>query len=207
MTEGKVVADISMSLDGFIAGPNAGVGNPLGDGGDRLHEWMYDLASWREPHGLPGGETNKDAEIVDEAFKNAGAVLIGRRMFDEAEGPWGEEPPFHMPVFVVTRSGRETMIKQGGTTFTFVTDGIESGLRQARAAAGDRDVSVAGGANTIQQLLKAGLLDELQIHIVPVLLGGGVRLLDQMGTAHIELEKSRVIDSPGVTHLKFRVLR
>jgi dihydrofolate reductase len=207
MTEGKVAADISMSLDGFIAGPNAGVGNPLGDGGDRLHEWMYDLASWREPHGLPGGETGKDAEVLDEAFKNAGAVLMGRRMFDEAEDPWDETPPFHMPVFVLTHSGRETMIKQGGTTFTFVTDGIESGLRQARAAAGDKDVSVAGGANTIQQFLKAGRLDELQIHIAPVLLGGGVRLFDQMGTAHIELEKSRVIDSPGVTHLKFRVLR
>jgi len=207
MTEGKVAADISMSLDGFIAGPNAGVANPLGDGGDRLHEWMYDLASWREPHGLPGGETGKDAEVLDEAFQNVGAVLMGRRMFDEAEGPWGEEPPFHMPVFVLTHSGRETMVKRGGTTFTFVTDGLESGLRQARAAAGDKDVSVAGGANTIQQLLKAGLLDELQIHIVPVLLGGGVRLFGQMGTAHVELEKSRVIDSPGVTHLKFRVLR
>jgi dihydrofolate reductase len=168
---------------------------------------MYDVASWRKPHGLPGGESGKDADVLDEAFKNAGAVLMGRRMFDEGEGPWGEEPPFHMPVFVLTHSGRETMIKQGGTTFAFVTDGIESGLKQARAAAGDKDVSVAGGANTIQQLLKAGLLDELQIHIVPVLLGDGVRLFDRMGTTHIEMEKSRVIDSPGVTHLRFRALR
>lgn len=195
-----------MSLDGFIAGPNDGPELPLGDGGERLHEWVYDLASWRERHGLAGGQTNGDAEILDEAFATTGAVILGRRMFENAKG-WGENPPFHMPVFVLTHDARETVAKEGGTTFTFVTDGIESALEQARAAAGDKDVAVAGGANAVQQYLKAGLLDELQIHVVPVLLGAGIRLFDHLGPEQIELERTRVIDSPAVTHLRFRVVK
>lgn len=204
---GKVFADISMSLDGFITGPNDGPELGLGKEGERLHQWLYDLVSWRERHGLAGGESNRDAEILEEAFKNTGAIIMGRRMFDIAEEPWGDNPPFHMPVFVVTHRAKDTLTKVGGTTFTFVTDGIESALKQAKAAAGDKDVSLAGGANIIQQFLKAGLLDEIQIHLVPILFGGGRRLFDHTGTGKIELESTRVIESPGVTHLRFRVVK
>jgi dihydrofolate reductase len=203
---GKVTFDITMSLDGYIAGPNDGLELPLGAGGERLHEWVYGLKSWREPHGLAGGETNRDAEILEESLKTTGAIVLGKRMFDNARG-WGENPPFHVPVFVLTHTGREPEAKEGGTTFTFVTDGVESALEQARAAAGDKDVAVGGGANTAQQFLKAGLLDELQIHVAPMLLGGGVRLFDQLGAQQIDLEPTRVVESPRVTHLKFRVVK
>jgi dihydrofolate reductase len=203
---GKVVTGLSMSLDGFIAGPNDSVERPLGEGGERLHQWMYDLASWRERHGLTGGNTDTDAEVLEESFKNTGAVVVGRRMFDLANG-WGDNPPFHMPVFVITHDAKEKVVKEGGTTFTFVTGGIESALEQAKAAAGDKDVSVAGGANIIQQYLSAGLLDEIQIHLVPVLLGDGRRLFDHIGAEQIELEITRVIESPEVTHIKFRVVK
>lgn len=203
---GKVLVDISTSLDGFIAGPDDGPELPLGRGGERLHEWVYGLASWRAPHGLEGGTSGPDDEVMKEAFETAGAVVLGRRMFDNAEG-WGDNPPFHVPVFVLTHEAREPLVKEGGTTFTFVTESIESALEQARAAAGDKDVSVAGGANVIQQYLEAGLLDELQIHLAPLLLGGGTRLFDDGGTEQFEVERTRVIDSPGVTHLRYRVLR
>jgi len=202
---GKVVVDITTSLDGFIAGPNDGPELPLGAGGERLHQWVYDLASWREPHGLAGGKTNRDSEVLDEALRTAGAIVVGRRMFDNAKG-WGENPPFHVPVFVVTHEARERISKEGGTTFTFVSDGIESALDQARAAAGDKNVSIGGGANTIQQYLSAGLLDEIQIHIAPMLLGEGIRLFEHLGTEEIALEGTRVIESPDVTHLRFRVV-
>jgi dihydrofolate reductase len=202
---GKVQVDITMSLDGFIAGPNDSPELPLGEGGEKLHEWVYDLASWREPHGLEGGETNRDSEVLEEAMSRAGAIVLGRRMFDLAKG-WGDNPPFHMPVYVLTHEARDPLVKEGGTTFTFVTGGIESALDQARAAAADKDVSIAGGANTIQQFLSAGLVDEFQIHIAPMLLGDGVRLFDQ-APADVKLETTRVIESPRVTHLKFRVLR
>jgi len=201
----KVAYDVSVSLDGFTTGPGDDVGRPLGEGIERPHQWLYDLASWRERHGQAGGETGQDAEVLEESFENTGAVLMGRRMFDIAEGPWGDNPPFHMPVFVLTHGPREPLAKEGGTSFTFVNDGIESALEQARAAAGDKDISVAGGANVAQQYLKAGLLDEVQLHLVPILLGGGVRLFDDLGSEQVELEQTRVIDSPGVTHLKYRV--
>jgi dihydrofolate reductase len=203
---GSVVVDITTSLDGFVAGPNDGPELPLGAGGERLHQWVYDLASWRKPHGLEGGKTNRDSEVLDEALSATGAIVVGRRMFDNAKG-WGENPPFHKPVFVLTHEAREPEAKEGGTTFTFVTDGIESALDQARAAAGDKDVSVGGGANTIQQCLSAGLLDEIQIHIAPMLLGGGIRLFKHLGTEQIDLERTRVIESPAVTHLRFRVVK
>ena len=143
---GKVVVDITTSLDGFIAGPNDGPDLGLGEGGERLHEWVFGLASWREPHGLEGGETNSSSEVVEEGLQASGAVVLGKRMFDNAHG-WGDEPPFHRPVFVVTHDEREPLAKDGGTTFTFVTDGVESAVEQARAAAGGKDVSVAGGAS------------------------------------------------------------
>jgi dihydrofolate reductase len=202
---GKVFVDITTSLDGFVAGPNDGPELPLGAGGERLHEWVYGLASWREPHGLEGGEVSRDSEILGEAFESMGAVVLGKRMFENADG-WGDEPPFHVPVFVLTHEAREPLVK-GGTTFIFVTDGIESALEQAKAAAGDKDVSVAGGAKTIQQYLSAGLVDEMQIHVAPMLLGGGIRLFDDLGAQQLKLEKTRVVESPEVTHLKFRVVR
>ena len=202
---GKVRFDITMSLDGFIAGPDDGPEQGLGEGGEQLHQWLYDLASWREPHGLAGGVANQDSEILEEALEATGAVIVGRRMFDNAKG-WGEEPPFHVPVFVVTHEAREDLVR-GDTTFTFVSDGIEQALEQAKAAAGDKDVSIGGGADIAQQFLKAGLVDEIQIHVAPLVLGGGIRLFDQLGDAQLELEKTRVIDSPAVTHLRFRVVR
>ncbi len=199
----KVFAEISVSLDGFIAGPNDGPDLGLGEGGERLHEWIVGLASWRQAHGMEGGEGGQDSDVIEESFQDVGAVVMGRRMFDNAEEPWGEEPPFRVPVFVLTHRPRDPLEKKGGTTFTFVTDGVESAMRQARDAAGDKDVSVAGGGRAIQQVMEAGMLDEIQIHLVPILLGGGVRLFENARPR--ELERVRVIDSPGVTHMKFRV--
>jgi dihydrofolate reductase len=213
----KLTLDISMSLDGFIAGPNQTLEEPLGKGGERLHEWVTRLEAWREPHGLEGGETNADSEVVTEALAAAGAIVMGRRMFSGGEGPWeddpnpdawwGDNPPFHVPVFVLTHHERETVVKEGGTTFTFVTDGIESALEQARAAAGDKNVALGGGADVVQQYLKAGLLDELQLHVVPVLLGGGVSLFGRLAVDAAELEQTRVIASPSVAHLRYSVRR
>jgi dihydrofolate reductase len=213
---GKIHVDISMSLDGFVAGPNQTLEQPLGKGGEQLHEWVVALKSWRERHGLSGGETGPDSEVVEESLRNTGATVMGRRMFSGGEGAWeddpngdgwwGDDPPFRHPVFILTHHPREPVAKQGGTTFTFVTDGIASALEQARSAAGNKDVAIAGGANAIQQFLSAGLVDDLQIHIAPLLLGDGVRLFDQAPT-NLELEMTRVIDSPRVTHLKYRVVK
>jgi dihydrofolate reductase len=210
---GKVVLDISTSLDGFVAGPNPSLERPLGEGGEQLHEWAVALASWRESHGLSGGVQNAESEMVAEGLASTGAVVMGRRMFSggagswdddpNASGWWGEEPPFRNPVFVLTHHEREPLAL-GATTFTFVTDGVEAGVERAREAAGDKDVLVAGGASVAQQVLRAGLLDEMQIHLVPVLLGRGTRLLDDL-PPDLRLERARVIDSP-VTHLRYRVL-
>jgi dihydrofolate reductase len=200
-----VHASIAVSLDGFVTGPDDSVEAPLGEGGERLHEWLYELASWREQHGREGGQRDAASELLEESFARTGAIVMGRRMFDHAEGPWGDEPPFHLPVFVVTHRPRERLEKQGGTTFTFVTEGIGRALELARAAAGDRDVSVAGGAGVIDQFLRAGLLDELELHVVPIFLGGGVRLFDGAGLDDLRLEPTRVVDSPAVTHIRYRV--
>ena len=202
----RVQLDITMSLDGFVAGPNDGPELPLGAGGERLHEWVFPLASWREPHGLEGGETNSSSEVLEESLQATGAIVVGKRMFDNAGG-WGDNPPFHKPVFVLTHTAREPLAKDGGTTFTFVTEGVKSAVEQAKAAAGDKNVSIGGGASIAQQCLRAGLLDELQIHVAPLLLGGGVRLFDDLGGDGIELEVTRVIESPGVTHLRYRVVK
>lgn len=201
----KVTATISMSLDGFVAGPNDSVENGLGDRGEELHEWVTSLKGWREAHGYEGGESGPDDERFTAAIEATGAIVMGRRMFDHGEGPWGDEPPFHKPVFVLTHRPREPIVKEGGTTFTFV-DGIESAVAQAREAAGDKDVAIAGGGEAIREAIEADLLDELEIHLVPVLLGGGVRLLDfdPATAARIELAPIHAIDSPGVTHLRFR---
>ena len=204
---GIVTAHMSMSVDRYVAGPNSGAGNPLGDGDVLIQQWMFDLASFREIQGLSGGQTNADDEELRQRFAPTGAVVLGRRMFDEGEGPWGDNPPFRMPVFVLTHEDRDTLVKEGGTTFTFVTNGIESALEQAKAAAGDKNVNIAGGADTVQQFIRAGLLDELEIHLAPLLFGEGIRLFDKMGPEHIELENIRVVSSPKVTHLRFRVAK
>jgi len=201
-----------MSLDGYIAGPNQSLDNPLGEGGMRLHEWAFATESWREQHGKAGGERTADAEVAQEAMQGIGAHIMGRKMFGGGDGPWdekwkgwwGEDPPFHAPVFVLTHHARDPLSTQGGTTFTFVTDGIESALEQAREAAGEQGVSIAGGANAVQQYLAAGVLDELHLHVVPVILGAGERLLDDIGDP--VLEPIDVIASPAVTHVKYRVL-
>jgi dihydrofolate reductase len=203
----KVTVDVGMSLDGFIAGPNAGPQNALGDGGHRIHQWVYDLEAWRERQSLRGGRTNKDDEVLREAYEDVGAFIMGRRMFDEGENGWPDPPPFRAPVFVLTNHGREPWTREGGTTFTFVTGGIESALEQAREAAGEKDVRISGGANTIDQFAKAGLVDEVQFHLAPVILGSGVRLFENVGKEGLDLEKIRLVDSPGVTHISFRVAR
>jgi dihydrofolate reductase len=204
---GTVHASLGMSLDGFVAGPNAGPNNPLGDGGMRIHRWVYDLEGWRERQSLQGGKTNPDDEVSKETYARTGALVMGRRMFDEGEVGWPDPPPFRAPVFVLTNRAREPWVRQGGTTFTFVTDGVESALEQASAAAGDKDVQIAGGADIIRQFVEAGLLDELQIHLAPVLLGEGVRLFEGIDPENVELERTRVIDSPRVTHLRYRVVK
>jgi dihydrofolate reductase len=215
ITMAKVRCEVSMSLDGFVAGPNPSLEEPLGAGGDLLHEWAFAAASWREQHGLEGGETNADSGVVEESQLATGAVVMGRRMFSGGQGSWeddqrvdgwwGDDPPFHVPVFVLTHHARETKAMEGGTSFTFVTEGIEAALEQARTAAGDKDVLLAGGASIVQQYLKAGLLDEIQIHVAPVLLGDGTSLFDRLGIDAFGLETTRVIASPSVTHLRFTV--
>jgi dihydrofolate reductase len=213
----RLISEISVSLDGFVAGPNQTLEQPLGRGGERLHEWAFGLASFRERHGLSGGEVNADSQLVQKSLDATGAVVMGRRMFSGGAGPWeddpnadgwwGDDPPFRVPVFVLTHHPRETVIKEGGTSFTFVTDGIEAALEQARAAAEDKDVAIGGGASVVQQCLKAELLDELQIHLAPVLLGDGVRLFDRLEAVPVELQATRVIESPAVTHLSYRVVK
>ncbi len=205
--------DISISLDGYVAGPDPSEENPLGIGGEQLHEWALPLEAWRRPHGLEGGEVNRSTGVMEETQANLGATVMGRSMFGGEgswdakpwDGWWGDEPPFHMPVFVITHHDREPLVKDGGTTFTFVTDGIESAFAQAEEAAGGKDIGLAGGADVAQQFLRAGLVDEMQLHVAPVLLGGGTRLLDNLEGANLELECIRVLAAPGVTHLKYRV--
>lgn len=207
----KVVYAVSMSLDGFVAGKNQSVGNPLGEGGEQLHEWLLALSAWREMHGLEGGEENASSALFEE--DDEGAIIMGRNMFGGGPGPWGDEPwtgwwgddpPFHMPVFVLTHHPRPPLVAEGGTTFTFVTDGIESALRQARLAAGDRDVSVSGGGHVAAQYLAAGLIDEIRLSLVPVLLGDGVRLFDLVKGTPIRFEQTRVLQAPGVAHIRYR---
>ena len=211
----KLRCHISISLDGFVAGPNQSEANPLGEGGEQLHDWVVALAGWRRSHGKDGGEVNESARVFDEAIENIGAGVMGRNMFgpigggawgDERwTGWWGENPAYHYPVFIVTHHPRDPVEMKGGTTFHFVTEGIESALERAREAAGGKDVMFWGGGDVGRQYLAAGLLDELELHVVPVLLGGGSRLLDDLGDASVKLEQIRAVEAPGVTHLKYRV--
>ncbi len=211
----KVRVHISVSLDGYVAGPNQTQEEPLGAGGEGLHDWVIALKAWREQAGMEGGEVNESTPVVLESYQNVGAEIMGRGKFGPAtRGPWGddpwrgwwgEEPPFHKPVFVVTTHPREPLTL-ADTTFTFVTDGIESAMAQAKAAAGEKDVYIGGGANIINQYLAAGLVDEIELHVVPLLLGGGARLFDGVGP-DLKLELVRAVEGPGVTHLKYRVAR
>jgi len=204
---------ISMSLDGFAAGPSQSVDNPLGIGGMRLHEWVFPLAVWRTMHGLEGGEVNASSAVVEESLANIGATVMGRNMFGGHPGPWktkepwngwwGGNPPFHHPVFVLTHHAREPLRLEGGTTFNFVTGGIQSALEQARRAAAGKDVSLAGGANVANRYLAAGVVDEMEINLVPVLLGSGERLFEGLGDDLHGLELVRTVAAPKVTHLKF----
>jgi dihydrofolate reductase len=209
----KVSVHISVSTDGYVAGPNQSLENPLGEQGERLHEWVVALHAWRERHGLEGGDVNASTAVIEESLANVGAEIMGRGKFGGGPGPWGddrwrgwwgEEPPFHMPVFVLTHHEREPLTL-ADTTFTFVTDGIESALAQAREAAAGRDVLIGGGASIINQYLAAGLVDELELHIVPLLLGDGARLFEGVGP-DLKLEQVRAVEAPGVTHLKYRVV-
>jgi dihydrofolate reductase len=211
---GKFRFQISMSLDGFVAGPNQSEENPLGLGGEDLHEWVVKLEAWRRQHGLEGGEVNASSAVIEEVQTNVGATVMGRNMFGGGPGPWdkddpwngwwGDNPPFHTPVFVLTHHPREPLEMKGGTTFHFVTDGIESALEQARQAAGANDVMIGGGASVVQQYLAAGFVDEFELHVVPILLGDGERLLEKVGD--LKLEQVRAVDAPGVTHIRYRVI-
>jgi dihydrofolate reductase len=204
---------ISISLDGYVAGPDQSIENPLGVGSERLHEWVIELAAWRERHGLPGGEVNASSAVVDESVANIGATIMGRNMFGGHPGPWsakepwngwwGPNPPFHHPVFVVTHHPRPPLVLEGGNTFTFVTDGIESALTQARKAAAGKDITLAGGAAIARQYLIAGLVDEMELNLAPTLLGSGERLFEGVGTDLHGMTLVRSVAAPKVTHLKF----
>ncbi len=203
---------ISMSLDGYVAGPNQSVDNPLGVGGMRLHEWVFPLAAFRSAHGQEGGEVNESNAVVEESLVNIGATIMGRNMFGGHPGPWdpknpwtgwwGANPPFHHPVFVLTHHVREPLEMEGGTTFFFVGDGIEAALEQARNAAGGKDIALAGGASAAQQYLAASLVDDMEINLVPAFLGDGERLFDDVGDL-AGLQPVRTIATPKVTHIKF----
>jgi dihydrofolate reductase len=207
---------ISISLDGFVAGPNQSRENPLGEGGEGLHDWVVRLAVWREAHGMEGGEVTESTRVLEESLENVGAAVMGRNMFGppgggpwgdgQWKGWWGDDPPYHYPVFVVTHHPRDPLEMEGGTTFHFVTDGIEPALEQAREAAGGKDVGLWGGGDIVGQYLAAGLLDELELSVVPVLLGDGARIFRNVADAEVQLEQVRAVEAPGVTHLKYRVV-
>lgn len=211
----KVRVHISVSLDGFVAGPNQTQESPLGEGGEGLHDWVVALRAWREAAGMDGGDENASSPVVRDEYANVGAEIMGRGKFGPAtrgewgddawQGWWGDDPPFRKPVFVLTHHERDPLTLTD-TTFTFVTDGIESALKQAKEAAGDKDVFIGGGADTINQFLSAGLVDEIELHIVPIVLGGGARLFASVGP-DLRLELIRSVDAPGVTHVKYRVVR
>ena len=213
----RLKLNITMSLDGYVAGPEQSPEYPLGIGGEELHGWVVPLEAWREGHGLEGGEVNESTPFVEDILGGAGATIMGRNMFGGGPGPWdeswkgwwGDDPPFHHPVFVLTNHPREPLQMQGGTTFHFVTDGIESALEKARTAAAvaskawriRKEVSLGGGASVAQQYLAAGLLDEIVVSVVPILLGGGARLFDNVGDATLEQVES--VEAPGVTHIRY----
>lgn len=202
----KVFFDVGVSLDGFIAGPNRGPANPLGDNGIAIHEWMFRQKSFREHLGMDGGENNNpDNEIIKEIFNRIGSNIMGKRMFEEGEASWPEVAPFHTPVYVLTSQSREPWEREGGTTFYFTNDDIYYVLQKAKKDAGNKDVRISGGANAIRQYLNAGLIDEFSVHIAPIIIGGGVKLFDKIDKGKISFEIKNVINSPSVTHLTYKV--
>jgi|SRR4051794_2889188 dihydrofolate reductase len=211
----RIYADISVSLDGYAAGPEPSLEDPLGKGGMQLHDWAFRLAAWRRAHGLEGGEEGPESRWVEQTAASNGAVVMGRKMFSggagaweddpNARGWWGDDPPFHVPVFVVTHHAREPLELEGGTTFHFVTDGVAAALERAHDAAEGRDVQISGGASVVQQCLALGVLDELQLHFAPILLGGGTRLFE--GAAPAQFEIAETIASESATHVRYRVTR
>jgi dihydrofolate reductase len=213
----RLRSTISISLDGFAAGPDQSLEEPLGVGGERLHEWATSLAVFHEIHGEDdtAGEVNASTDVVRGWWDNVGAAVMGRNMFGGGPGPWrgdwrgwwGEDPPYHVPVFVLTHHPREPLEMQGGTSFHFVTGGIEEALERATAAAEGKDVWLTGGASVIRQYLRAGLLDEIEISLAPVFLGRGERPFADLDGSGIELEQIRAVEAPGVTHIKYRVER
>jgi dihydrofolate reductase len=212
----KLRFNVAISLDGYVAGPDQSEENPIGVGGMQLHEWLFPLAAFKQMHGGgEGGEVNASTPVVEGWFENIGAAIMGRNMFGPVRGPWGDDPwrgwwgddpPFHVPVFVLTHHPREPLEMEGGTTFHFVTDAIEAALERATAAAGEKDVSLAGGASVARQYLAAGLVEEMELSVVPLLLGEGERLLDGVG-ADLKLEQTRAVEAPGVTHLRYRIAK
>jgi dihydrofolate reductase len=205
---------ITMSLDGYVSGPDQSEENPIGVGGTALHEWFFPLKAFQEMHGGEGGEVNASSAVVHGRWENIGATIMGRNMFGPVRGPWpdeswrgwwGENPPYHHPVFVLTHHPREPLEMDGGTTFHFVSDGIESALSQAKEAAQGRDVWLAGGASTVNQYVAAGLVNEIDVSIAPLILGAGERLFEGVGAGTVTLEQTRVVDAPGVAHIKYDV--
>jgi dihydrofolate reductase len=210
----KLRLSITMSLDGYVAGPDQSEANPLGIGGMQLHQWLFPLREFREMHGEQGGEVNESSAVVKERRANVGATIMGRNMFGPVRGPWpdetwrgwwGEDPPYHHPVFVLTKHSRDPLEMDGGTTFHFVTDGIQSALDRAAAAAGGDDIWLAGGASAANQYLAARLVDEIDLSIVPLILGAGARLFEGLDPGTLELEQIRAVEAAGVTHIKYRV--
>ncbi|HSP88383.1 MAG TPA: dihydrofolate reductase family protein [Ignavibacteriaceae bacterium] len=203
----KVFVDLAISLDGFIAGSNGGAKNPLGDNGLKIHEWMFNQRSFRKHLGMQGGETNNpDNDLIEKTFNRIGANIMGKNMFVEGEANWPEESPFHCDVYVLTKEKRSPLEKPGGTTFYFTNDTITSVLDKAKSAAGKKDVRISGGANIVQQYLHAGFVDELILHVAPLLLGKGVRLFDNIEKEKFSVEISDVINSPTITHIFYKVI-
>jgi dihydrofolate reductase len=212
----KVIADLSISLDGFVAGPQPSQNDPLGIGGEQLHEWAFKAFAWQEAHGHAGGEKNADSDLIQSLRARIGAGIMGRKMYSGGSGGWeddpnprgwwGEDPPFHHDVYVLTHHEREPLEMDGGTTFHYVTDGVRSAYEQAVAAAGDKDVQVHGGGSAVSQLLREGLLDELTVHIAPVFLGSGARLLDDVPAGTLERLETFGSDT-GVVHVRYAVVK
>jgi len=203
----KVFFDVGISLDGYIAGPNGGPQNPLGDEGIKIHNWMFKQKAFLQHINLEGGETdNIDNDIIESIFNRIGANIMGKRMFVEGEANWPEDAPFHCPVFVLTHEKREPWIRPGGTTFYFTDDDIHTVLAKAKKLAGKKDVRISGGARVIQQYLNAGLIDEFSLHIAPIIMGSGVHLLEHLDKSKFSFEIKDVVNSPTVTHLFYNVI-
>jgi dihydrofolate reductase len=201
----KVIVGLSTSVDGIASGTTEA---DFWEVHNAVLGWVFNLASWRGAQGMDGGEDSEDSRVWARQNERIGAQIVGRRMFDFGYEPWGDNPPFHVPVLVVSHRGGERIDKQGGTSYTFVTDGIVAAVEQAKAAAGDKDVLIAGGLSVARQALAAGVVDEVAMHVSPVLLGRGARLFDDIGTAGIPLRQVELTGSPsGVTHIRYEVVR